>query len=322
MPEAENEHLPEEERVRTPPLAASGPAPGPASGEPPTATEVDEDRLDRELAGLDALELAESPIPFWRRAWSATWPKFAAIGIAIFLWQCVVWSGWRPEFVLPGPVTVFKAFWNGIVDGTFWNGLSTTMRRAVIGYSMALVLGVLIGAVVSQVKVLRVAVGSLITGLQTMPSIAWFPLAIVLFKLTDAAIYFVVVLGAAPAIANGIISGADNVPPLLRRAGRVLGAGRVSLYLNVILPASLPAFISGMKQGWAFAWRSLLAGELLVIIARTTSIGVQLSQTREFAAYDEMMAVMLLILIIGIVVDSVFFGTMERVVRKKWGLDA
>ena len=116
----------------------------------------------------------------------------------------------------------------------------------------------------SRSRVLRAAVGSLITGLQTMPSIAWFPLAILLFKLTEAAIMFVVVLGAAPSIANGLISGVDHVPPIMLRAGRVLGAKGISAYRHVMLPAALPSFIAGLKQGWAFAWRSLMAGELLV----------------------------------------------------------
>jgi NitT/TauT family transport system permease protein len=294
----------------------------PGPGDPPKKVDSAREVLDEELAGLDALELAGKPLSFGRRLWSATWPKLAAIVMALLIWQLIVWSGWKPEYVLPGPGAVFSAFWSGLSDGTFTDGMATTLRRAFVGYAMALVIGIVLGALVSQVKFLRVAFGSLITGLQTMPSIAWFPLAILLFKLTESAIYFVVVLGAAPAIANGIISGADNVPPLLKRAGRVLGAGRVKLYFFVILPASMPAFISGMKQGWAFAWRSLLAGELLVIVARTTSIGVQLSYARELSDSPLLMAVMMLILIIGIVIDSLFFGTLERTIRRKWGLDA
>lgn len=278
-------------------------------------------RLDQELAGLDVLELDPRPRREWaQRAWSATWPKLAAVAIALAVWQAVVWSGWRPPWVLPGPGPVSAQLWRSLVDGSLVQAMGTTLRRAFVGYALALVIGVVVGAVVSQVKLLRSAVGSLITGLQTMPSIAWFPLAILLFKLTDAAIMFVVVLGAAPAIANGIIAGADNVPPLLLRAGRVLGAGPVALYRSVILPASLPTFVSGMKQGWAFAWRSLLAGELLVIIAKQTSIGVQLDSARQLADSPWLLAIMITILAIGIVVDSLVFGTMERAIRKRWGL--
>ena len=112
-------------------------------------------------------------------------------------------------------------------------------------------------------QVLRAAIGSMITGLQTMPSVAWVPLAIILFKLTENAIFFVVVLGAAPSIANGIIDGIDHVPPILLRAGRVLGARGCHSLRHVVIPAALPSVVGGLKQGWAFAWRSLMAGELI-----------------------------------------------------------
>jgi NitT/TauT family transport system permease protein len=190
-----------------------------------------------------------------------------------------------------------------------------------IGFSLALVIGILVGAVVSRVRILRVAFGSFITGLQTMPSIAWFPLAIVLFKVTEGAIIFVVVIGAAPSIANGLISGTDTIPPLLLRAGRVLGAKGLTLYRHVILPACLPSFVAGVKQGWAFAWRSLLAGELLVIIAHKPSIGATLTLSREQLDYPRMMATMLVILFIGILIDSLVFGNIERGINRRRGLD-
>ncbi len=164
--------------------------------------------------------------------------------------------------------------------------------------------------------------GSLITGLQTMPSIAWFPLALLLFRLSEAAIMFVVVIGAAPSIANGLISGIDNVPPLLTRAGRVLGARGLGAYRYVILPAALPSFLTGLKQGWAFAWRSLMAGELLVIIANQPSIGSRLQFEREFADSAGLMSVMLLILVLGVAVDAIAFSTLERHVRRRRGLGA
>ena len=139
------------------------------------------------------------------------------------------------------------------------------MRRAAVGFALALVIGVLVGGVVASSRIARSAVGSLITGLQTMPSIAWFPLAILLFQLSEGAIMFVVVLGAAPSIANGLIAGVDHVPPILLRAGHGDGRRRRwPSFRHVVLPASMPSFVGGLKQGWAFAWRSLMAGELLV----------------------------------------------------------
>jgi NitT/TauT family transport system permease protein len=193
------------------------------------------------------------------------------------------------------------------------------MRRAVTGYVLALVIGSVIGIAVARIRLLRSAVGSLITGLQTMPSIAWFPLAILLFGLTERAIMFVVVLGAAPSIANGLIAGVDHVPPLMLRAGRMIGAKGVGLYRHVVLPAALPTYVAGLKQGWAFAWRSLMAGELLVIVARRPSIGDQLQLAREFSRADQMLALMIVILVIGIIVDTVF-GRADMTIRRRRGL--
>jgi NitT/TauT family transport system permease protein len=278
-------------------------------------------RLDDEIAGLDALELGGRPVTNRaRELWSAAWPKLAAAGLAILLWQLVVWSGWKPAYVLPGPVPVFQELREGISDGTLVKATRITMQRAVVGFALAIVIGVVIGSLVSRVKILRAAVGSLITGLQTMPSIAWFPLAILLFKISEQAILFVVVLGAAPAIANGLITGVDHIPPILLRAGRVLGAQGFSAYRHVILPAALPSFVGGLKQGWAFSWRSLMAGELLVIIAGNPSIGFLLQVNRELANAAGLIATMIVILVIGILVDAVLFGTLDRAIRRRWGL--
>ena len=179
--------------------------------------------INAELSGLDALEMVLPPRPSpWARIWWSLWPKLMAVAIALGLWQIVVWSGWKPDYVLPGPGPVFRSLFDNFDQ--ILQGLQTTMQRALIGYALALVIGGFVGVAVSQSRVLRAGVGSMITGLQTMPSIVWFPLAIVLFQLSDGAIYFVVVLGAAPSIANGIIGGIDHIQPVLLRAGRVLGA--------------------------------------------------------------------------------------------------
>ncbi|MEZ5249430.1 MAG: ABC transporter permease subunit [Ilumatobacteraceae bacterium] len=160
----------------------------------------------------------------------------------------------------------------------------------------------------------------MITGLQTMPSIAWFPLAILLFRISEQAILFVVVLGAAPSIANGIIAGVDSVPPLLRRVGRTLGASGFRLDREVVVPAAMPTVVTGLKQGWAFSWRSLMAGELLVLVPGTTSVGARLQFAREFSDAEGLIATMIVILVIGILVDSLVFGRLERAVLSRRGL--
>ena len=284
------------------------------------ATDVTDQKLAEEIAGLDALEAHLEGHPSRaRQIWTMVWPKLAAIAIALLAWQAVVWSGWKEDYQLPGPNRVLPALFDLLGTNKFWRAVGITMRRAVAGYALALVIGSVLGIAVARSRLLRSAVGSLITGLQTMPSIAWFPLAILLFGLTERAIMFVVVLGAAPSIANGLIAGVDHVPPLMVRAGRMIGAKSVNLYRHVVLPAALPTYVAGIKQGWAFAWRSLMAGELLVIVARRPSIGDQLQFAREISAADDMMALMIVILVIGIVVDT-FFGRADLTIRRRRGL--
>ena len=277
------------------------------------------DLLDRELAGLDHLETVLPPRPSRAaRVWAAAWPKLLAVALALIVWQLVVWSGWKPEYVLPGP----RKVWDSFVENfsTNMDAAWTTLQRGFKGFAFALVIGTIVGALVARNRVLRSAVGSLITGLQTMPSVAWFPLAILLFKLGEGAIFFVVVLGAAPSIANGLISGIDHIQPILLRAGTVLGARRWKLFRHVILPAALPSFVAGLKQGWAFAWRSLLAGELIVLIPGQFSLGQQLDANRQLSDSAGVIAVMIVILIIGILVDALLFGTAERTIRRRYGL--
>jgi len=253
------------------------------------------------------------------RIWAWSWPKLLAIGLVLGAWQIVVWSGWRPEYVLPGPIPTLQAVWEMMGTDRFWSAIATTLTRAVAGFALALLIGTTIGVLVARVRPLRLAVGALITGLQTMPSISWFPLAILLFGINEQAILFVVVLGAAPSIANGVISGIDQVPPAFWRLGRVLGAGPFAMYRNIILPAALPGYVSGLTQGWAFAWRSLMAGELLVIIAERPSLGAQLEFARQLAKAPQLLGTMLVILVIGMLVDGLFSSASRRM-RERRGL--
>ena len=278
------------------------------------------DHLARELSGLDALEA----VPGARTGrvsqfWKGAWPRLLALVLFVGLWQVTVWTKWRPDYVLPGPGPVFGRLRELIAEGRFWTAIGVTLRRAVTGFTLAVAIGSAVGVLASRFRPLRAAIGSFITGLQTMPSIAWFPLAVLLFQLSEGAIMFVVVLGAAPSVANGLLNGIDHVPPLLGRAGRVLGARGVSLYRHVILPAALPGYVSGLKQGWAFAWRSLMAGELLVIIANRPSLGARLQFARELSDAPGLLALMIVILVIGIMVDSVF-SAIDASLRRSRGL--
>ncbi|MCM3887524.1 ABC transporter permease [Frankia sp. R82] len=281
------------------------------------------DGLDLDaLAGLDALDIPTTERrPLATRAWSATWPKIGALALFLLLWQVVVWTGWKPTYVLPGPWSALREFGSRLGTGHFWDALVRTVVRALKGYALAVVIGGVIGIAVARFPILRTAVGSFITSLQTMPSIVWFPLAILLFKLSEAAILFVVILGAAPSIANGVIYGVDYVPPLLVRVGRSMGARGFSLYRYVVAPAALPSVLAGLKQGWAFAWRSLMAGELLVIVPGHPSIGADLQNSRELIDAVGVMASMITIFLIGVVVDAVF-NVADRQMRVRRGLVA
>jgi NitT/TauT family transport system permease protein len=279
--------------------------------------------VDQALAGLDRLELQPElpraePGRIARKAWAAAWPKVLAIILVLAIWELITLSGWK-HYVVKGPGPVFANLWDQMQHGQLWSTIGVTLRSAVIGYAVALVVGSVIGLLVARIPPLRAAVGSIITGLQTMPSVAWAPFAIILFGENNAAIMFVVILGAAPSIANGLISGVDYTPPLLLRAGRTMGLHGVALYRYLILPASLPSFVAGLKQGWAFAWRSLMAAELFVSIIGQVSIGQQLNVDQQNLDFTGESSVIVVILIIGIVVDTLFTKA-DLAIRRNRGL--
>src|SRR6202790_3216294 len=273
------------------------------------------------LAGREIVETTERQpgrMPL-ARSWSWLWPKLAAIALVLAAWQATVWSGWQPDYVLPGPAPVFQRLAQDLRDSNFDLGIAITMRRAFSGYAIAVAIGSVAGILIARIVVLRRAIGSAIFGLQSMPSIVWFPVAWLLFGINEKAVFFVVILGAAPSIAGGLLSGVDHVQPLLIRVGRVMGARGLRLYRHVILPAALPSFVGGLKQGWAFAWRSLMAGELIVIVAHQPSLGAQLQFARDFSDAQQLLALMIVIFAVGIIFDSLF-GFADRRIRLAWGL--
>jgi NitT/TauT family transport system permease protein len=254
-----------------------------------------------------------------QRVWAAVWPKLAAIGVLFGFWQIVVWSGWRGSDVLPGPLSVLERLGADLSQPDFYAGGAVTLRRALAGYAIAVVLGGALGLLVARVQFMRQAIGATLVGFQSMPSIAWLPLAILLFQPSETAIVFVVVIGAAPAIASGLLIGVDHVQPLLLRVGWMMGARGLRLYRHIVLPAALPAFVGGLKQGWAFAWRSLMAGELIVMVTRQPSLGQQLSLARQMSDPAQMLALMMMIFAIGVLVDGIF-GIVDRAISRRWGL--
>lgn len=277
-----------------------------------------------QVSGLDALELGPTrgrrrPVELGQRFWRSLWPKLLAVTIVLIAWQLVFLSGWRPVYALPDPLTVLENMARLIPTPEFGRAVGITMQRALTGFAVAVAIGTVVGIAVARFAPLRAAIGSLITGLQTMPSIVWFPFAILLFQISESAIMFVVVIGAAPSVANGLISGIDYVPRTWLRVGKTLGMRGLVLYRHLILPASLPSFVSGLKQGWAFAWRSLMAGELLVIVPGQGSIGSLMQGAREFNNAPRLLAWIIVILLIGILVD-IAFNAADNALRRRWGL--
>ena len=254
-----------------------------------------------------------------KRVWASAWPKLLAIAIVLGSWQLTHLSGWK-KYVLPGPGPTLASLWDQASTHQLWSAIGTTVQRALLGFALAVLIGTVIGTMVARIAPLRAAVGSLITGLQTLPSVVMIPFALILFGINTSAILFVMVIGAAPSVANGLISGIDYTPPLLLRAGKMMGLRRVSLYRYLILPASLPSFVAGLRQGWAFSWRGLMAGELLVNIADRPSLGVLLSTNEAQLNMADLTAIIIVILILGILAHAVFEFA-DHTIRRRWGLE-
>jgi NitT/TauT family transport system permease protein len=238
--------------------------------------------------------------------------------LVIMIWEVASRVGVWPKFLFPAPSEVLQTLLQGFADRTFIFGILASVRRILLGYSISLVAGVLLGLGISRNKLIAETIGSLILGLQTLPSICWLPLALLWFGLNESAIIFVVVMGALLSITTATESGIKNAPPLLIKAGQNMGARGPRLLFEVIVPAALPSIITGMKQGWSFAWRSLMAGELLY---GSVGLGNLLTVGRELNDMSQVLAVMLIIIIIGLCADYLVFTRLERGMRRRWGFE-
>jgi NitT/TauT family transport system permease protein len=273
-------------------------------------------------AGLDRLQAtAGRPQSRWRHIAASVFPPLVFVAILIATWQLyVVIAQPRPDR-FPGPIDVLGALGSAWQSGRLVEAVATSLERGIVGFLIAIVVGTPIGLLLAEVRPIRRAVGPIISGLQVLPSVAWVPAAIIWFGLTDATVYFVILMGAIPSIVNGLIAGVDQVPPQLRRVGTVLGATRLQLATSVILPAALPGYLAGLKQGWAFSWRSLMAAEIIAVGGTIGfGLGSMLQQSRELADLAGVLATILLILVIGILIELLFFGPLERRMLQRRGL--
>lgn len=274
-------------------------------------------------AGLDALETPRGArVPLRQTLVTKVLPPVTAVLVVVLVWQGLVSFGLVSDPTkLPAPRAVWDVVQRDWLEGKLLGYIWTSVSRGLLGFGLALLIGTPLGLLVARVKFVRAAIGPILSGLQSLPSVAWVPPAVIWLGLNNSMMYAVILLGAVPSIANGLVSGIDQVPPLFLRAGRTMGAGGLRGVWHITLPAALPGYVAGMKQGWAFSWRSLMAAE---IIASFPDLGVGLGQLLENGrnALDMAMVfeAILLILFVGIAVDLLIFSPLERWVLRSRGL--
>ncbi len=276
------------------------------------------------VAGLDALDAGPQlpPKPGPGRVFvRSVLPPLVFLAVLVGVWQLAVEADLKPSYALPSPAKVWETFWGTVQDGRAVEAIWTSLSRGAVGFAMSLVIGTLLGLAMWWSRWLRAAVGPIVSGLQSLPSVAWVPAAIIWFGLSNAAIYTVVLLGAVPSIANGLLGGMKQVPPLFDRVGRVLGLSSLARTRYVLLPAALPGYLGGLRQGWAFAWRSLMAAEL---ITYAPSLGQGLGQLLNLGRELQQMSLVItsigLILAVGIAIELLVFAPIERRVLTRRGL--
>lgn len=236
----------------------------------------------------------------------------------VALWWAISHFGPWPRFLLPDPFEVVKRLFGMAADGSLWGAILVSMWRLIRGYGLALLIGLPLGIAMGQSVVVRNAVRPLVMGLQALPSICWLPLALLWFGLTDAAIIFVVVMGSVLGVAISVNDGVEGVDPLLLKVAGTFGIRGTRLQLGVLLPAAMPSIVTGMKLAWSFAWRALLAGELLFV---SGGLGELLTIGRELLEIAQVMAVMVCIVLIGLAVDFIAFRPLQEAVRRRWGIE-
>ena len=225
---------------------------------------------------------------------------------------------WSPVLV-PSPVSVGRYLWEAAGDGTLWSATVVTLKRLLLGYFFGLIIGLPLGLLTARFKILEDTLGLLALGLQTLPSVCWVPLALLWFGQTEAAMFFVVVMGTLWSVIIATDNGVKNVPPIYARAARTMGSSGLHTWLRVMLPAALPFVVGGMKQGWAFAWRSLMAAEIYVTILSGFGLGHLLHYGRELNAMEQVIGIMLVLLLIGLLADKILFSPWERFLHRRWG---
>lgn len=241
------------------------------------------------------------------------------LGAVLAAWQVAATLSPWDAMLFPSPLDVARSLGGTIANGRLPIAIMISLKRLAIGYLASLVVGVVLGVLLARSEMLRGTVGLLLTGLQALPSICWLPLALLWFGLSESAIFFVVLMGSVLSISTATEAGVRNVSPMYVKAARSMGASGFTLYRTVILPAALPQMVTGARLGWSFAWRSLMAAELLFV---SGGLGQMLTMGRELHDMPLVLAVMVVIVVLGLAVERLAFGRVDTALRLRWGLTA
>lgn len=249
--------------------------------------------------------------------------KIALIRITFFatlfsVWYLIVKLGNIPSYILPAPPEVFYSFYYGFLKGGYAGAIFSSLLRVLSGYFMALSIGIMIGILLARYYLLDITFGKTILALQSIPSVAWVPLALLWFGITDSAVIFIIILEAVLPVALSTKNAMKNIPQNLIRAAQTLGSKGLHLYQNIIIKAMIPELVTGLRLSWAFAWRALIAGELFI---SGSGIGQTLELGRALADMAQVIAMITTIGAIGFLTENIFFGSIERKVRIAWGLE-
>ena len=237
----------------------------------------------------------------------------------LLLWEILFRAHFWSPVLVPSPFSVARYLWEAGGDGTLLSAIGVTLKRLLLGYAFGLVLGLPLGLLTARFQVLEDTLGLLALGLQALPSVCWVPLALLWFGQSEAAMFFVVVMGTLWSVIIATDAGVRNIPPIYARAASTMGSCGLHTWLRVILPAALPFIVGGMKQGWAFAWRSLMAAEIYVTILSGFGLGHLLHYGRELNAMEQVIGIMFVLLVIGLLADKILFSPWERFLHRRWG---
>lgn len=272
-------------------------------------------------AGLDALESSNQQERNWLKQLTKGFAPLLAVAAVVAIWQVVVSFGAVEDWVLPSPLQVLDALRAQWDQGLLLASIGNSLRKGAQGFLISILVATPLGLALGLNKTLRLIFRPILTGLQQLPSVAWVPAAIIWFGLSDATIFAVVLLGAVPSIANGLIAGIDQIPPLYLRAGKVLGAKGFDSIRYIVLPAAWPGYLQGLEQGWAFSWRSLMAAELIAINpALGPGLGQMLDTGRQLGDMSLVLGVIFTIMLVGVLIERLVFSPLRTRTLRNRGL--